>query len=122
LFGNLATCIPPAAAGACTIDSDCAAGSVCVNPTDATGAGLCQAPAPGCNFEMLLTTLNANSFDFVVPMPGNGTHEIAVMWSEFGTTNNTTNGSTLSCVGPAQVTVQQVKNFHNNSRISFTDN
>ncbi len=121
LFGNLATCIPPAPSGACTTDADCAAGSVCVNPTDVEGAGLCQAPAPGCNFEILLTTLSARSFDFVVPMPGNGSHKIAVMWSEFGTTGSTTGGTTASCVGPAEVTIQQVKNFHNDSKITFTN-
>jgi hypothetical protein len=122
LFGNLATCIPPAPVGACTIDSDCPLGDVCVNPTDGAGAGLCQAPAPGCNFQVLLTTLSAHSFDFVVPMPGNGTHNVAVVWSEVGSNKNTTNGSTMSCVGPAEITVQQVKNFHNDSRITFTSN
>lgn len=122
LFGNLTTCIPPAPSGACTTDADCATGSTCTNPTGGAGAGLCQAPAPGCNFEILLTTLSARSFDFVVPMPGNGTHNVAVMWSEIGTTKSTTGGTTASCVGPAEVTVQQVKNFHNDSKISFTSN
>jgi len=122
LFGNLATCIPPAPAGACTGDGDCAVGSICVNPTDGTGAGLCQAPAPGCNFQILLTTLTAHSFDFVVPMPGNGTHRVAVLWSEIGSNKSTTGGTTASCVGPAEVTIQQVKNFHNDSRIVFSNN
>jgi hypothetical protein len=122
LFSTLATCIPPAPSGACTTDANCLAGSTCINPTDGASAGLCQAPAPGCNFEILLTTLSAHSFDFVVPMPGNGTHNVAVVWSEIGTSRNTSNGSTASCVGPAEVTVQQVKNFHNDSKITFTNN
>ncbi len=122
LFSNLASCIPPAASGACTTDADCAVGSTCTNPTGGEGAGLCQAPAPGCNFELLITTLAAHSFDFLVPMPGNGTHRVAVMWSEIGTTGSTTGGTTASCVGPAEITVQQVKNFHNNSRITFDNN
>jgi hypothetical protein len=122
LFGNLATCVPPAPSGACTVDTDCPVGDVCVNPTDGAGAGLCQAPAPGCNFQLLLTTLAAHSFDFVVPMPGNGTHNVAVVWSEIGSNKNTTNGSTMSCVGPAEITIQQVKNFHNDSKITFTSN
>ncbi len=122
LFGNLATCIAPAPAGACTTDSDCPVGNTCTNPTDGVGAGLCQAPAPGCNFQVLLTTLSTHGFDFVVPMPGNGTHNVAVMWSEIGTTKSTAGGTTASCVGPAEITVQQVKNFHNDSRISFTNN
>lgn len=122
LFGALTNCIPPAASGACTADADCPAGSTCVNPTGDAGAGLCQAPAPGCNFEILLTTLSARSFDFVVPLPGNGVHRVAVMWSEIGATNSTSGGTTASCVGPATITVEQVKNFHNNSRINFDSN
>src|SRR5207249_5544849 len=62
------------------------------NPLDIPSGGLCQAPAPGCNFQVLLTTLSAHSFDFVVPMPGNGTHKVAVLWSEIGTTKSTTGG------------------------------
>ncbi|HJQ98694.1 MAG TPA: hypothetical protein VJ826_10310 [Candidatus Polarisedimenticolaceae bacterium] len=72
--------------------------------------------------EILLTTLSAHSFDFVVPMPGNGVQKVAVLWSEFGSTNSTTNGSTASCVGPAEVTIQQVKNFKKDSRITFSNN
>ena len=122
LFGNLTTCIPPAPSGACTIDTDCPVGNTCTNPLDIPSGGLCQAPAPGCNFDILLTTLSAHSFDFVVPMPGNGTHKVAVLWSEIGSTKSTTGGTTVSCVGPAEITVQQVKNFHNDAKISFTNN
>jgi len=112
LFGNLATCVPPAPAGICTTDADCASGSTC------TG-GLCQAPAPGCSFELLQTTLSAHSFDFVVPV-SNGTHNVVLTWGLIGT--NSTNGSTDACVGPISLTVQQVKNFKNSQTISFTSN
>lgn len=122
LFGNLTNCIPPAPNGACTSDADCPVGDACVNPTGGAGAGLCQAPAPGCNFQILLTTLSAHSFDFVVPMPGSSSHNVAVVWSEVGSNKNTTGGNTASCVGPAEVTIQQVKNFHNDSQITFTSN
>ncbi|PYT12685.1 MAG: hypothetical protein DMG59_22735 [Acidobacteria bacterium] len=119
LFGNLATCIPPPASGACTTDGDCASGSTCTNPSGGSGAGLCQAPAPGCSFELLQTTLSAHSFDFVVPV-SNGTHNVVLTWGLIG--SNSTNGSTDACVGPISLTVQQVKNFKNSQTISFTTN
>ena len=112
LFGNLAACIPPAPSGACTTNTDCSVGSVC-------NAGLCQAPAPGCNFEILLTTLSAHSFDFVVPNMKNGNHKVVMSWSMIGTDKTTIGGSTLSCVGPVTLTVQQVKNFSNDQVINF---
>jgi hypothetical protein len=55
-------------------------------------------------------------------MPGNGNHTVAVMWAEIGTNKSTTNGTTASCVGPAEITIQQVKNFHNDAKIAFTSN
>ncbi len=121
LFGNLASCIPPAPSGACTTDTDCPVGDTCVNPLGTALGGLCQAPAVGCNFQILLTTLSAHSFDFVVPV-GNGKHNVVMTWAEIGTNKSTTGGSTASCVGPVTFTVQQVKNFHNDSTISFTNN
>jgi hypothetical protein len=120
LFGNLASCIPPPiSTTACTADGDCPVGDTCVNPTGAAGAGFCQAPAPSCNFQTLLTTLSAHSFDFVVPFVGNGNHRVVMTWGEIGTNKSTTGGSTASCVGPAIVTVEQVKTFHNDSAISI---
>jgi hypothetical protein len=113
LFGQLTACQP----AACTTDAQCAAlGEGTCN------AGVCSLASPTCNFEILLTTLSAHSFDFVVPMPGNGSHKVVVTWAEVGTGNNTAGGSTASCVGPGIVTVQQVKVFKNDSAISITNN
>jgi hypothetical protein len=119
LFSQLTTC----AAAACTTDAGCAAlgEGTCVIPLGAT-SGTCSLPNPTCNFETLLTTLSAHSFDFVVPMPGNGSHNVVVTWAEIGTNNNTAGGNTASCVGPALVTVQQVKNFKNDQAIMFNSN
>ncbi len=123
LFANLATCVnTTVCTSCCTTNADCASGDVCSNPTGVADAGSCQGPAPGCNFESLLTTLSAHSFDFVVPMPGNGSHKVMMTWAEIGTNNNTVGGSTLSCVGPVTLTVQQVKNFSNDAPISFSSN
>jgi hypothetical protein len=120
LFSNLATCIPPAPRGACTRDADCSIGSVCINPTGGLLTGLCQAPAPGCNFEILLTTLSAHSFDFVVPV-GNGYHNVVMTWQKIGK-GSTAGASTLACVGPVTLTVQQVKNFSNDQTVRFDSN
>ena len=112
LFGNLANCIPPPISTTpCTADSDCPSGDICT-------VGFCQAPAPACSFEMLTTTLSAHSFDYVVPV-GNGVHQVFMTWKLLGPT---VPGTTAACVGPAEVTVQQVKGFKNNSPISFTNN
>ncbi len=139
LFGNLANCIPPPISTTqCTTDSNCPSGNTCTvqscsslvpcpgtatcsSTTEAIGTcsfGFCQAPAPACSFELLQTTLSAHSFDYVVPV-GNGVHKVFMTWKLLGPT---VTGTTAACVGPAEVTVQQVKNFKNNSPISFTSN
>ena len=118
LFGNLLSCVSTTTTQACTGNADCSnlgAGAICGN------TGFCQTPAPGCNFETLLTTLSAHSFDFVAPV-GNGTHNVVLQWGMIGTNNNTVGGSTAACVGPVSLTVQQVKNFSNTQAISFNSN
>jgi len=81
----------------------------------------CTADSTNCNFEILLTTLSAHSFDFTVPV-GNGRHRVLMQWAMIGTNNNTLGGNTAACVGPVSLTVQQVKNFSNNQEISFNTN
>ncbi len=117
LFGQLTSC----ASATCTTNDQCAAlgEGACVIPTGAV-SGTCSLPNPTCNFEILLTTLSAHSFDFVVKMPGNGTHNVYVMWGQEGSTSG--GGSIASCVGPGIVTIEQVKNFKNSQPISFTSN
>ncbi len=139
LFGNLANCIPPPLSTTqCTTDSNCPLGDTCTVssctaanaatacPSGATcdipsgsaigscSFGFCQAPAPACSFEILTTTLSAHSFDYVVPV-GNGVHQVFMTWSLLPGGS----GTTAACFGPALVTVQQVKNFKNDSMISF---
>jgi len=141
LFGNLTDCTSTITSTTCTTDNDCPLGDTCTavscssttpcpgtatcsstNTTPGTcSSSFCQAPSPTCNFEILLTTLSAHSFDFVVPV-GNGVHKVFMTWKMIGTQLSTTAGTTAACVGSAEVTVQQVKNFKNNSPISFTTN
>ncbi len=70
---------------------------------------------------MLLTTLSAHSFDFIVPV-GNGNHKVEMEWAMIGTDKNTVGGDTLSCAGPVTLTVQQVKHFQNDGPITFNSN
>ena len=116
LLGNLASCLKTITTTACTTNADCASfgpSEICLN-------GVCQEPTPGCNFEILLTTLSAHSSDFVVPV-GNGDHKVLMHWAEIGK-NNSVGEATLSCVGPVTLTVQQVKNFSNDQQIIFNTN
>jgi hypothetical protein len=116
LFGNLTTCVSVPTSLLCSTDADCPSGDACGT------TGVCMAPAPGCSFDMLLTTLSAHSYDYVVPNMTNGNHKVVMQWGMIGTNNNTSGGNTEACVGPVSLTVQQVKNFHNTQAISFTSN
>ncbi len=116
LFGNIATCVSVPTATPCSTNADCPSGDVCGT------TGVCMAPAPGCSFDILLTTLSAHSYDYVVPNMTNGSHTVVMQWGMIGTNNNTVGGNTQACVGPVSLTVQQVKNFHNTQTISFTSN
>jgi hypothetical protein len=116
LFGNLSTCVSVPTSLLCSTDTDCPSGDSCGT------TGVCMAPAAGCSFETLMTTLSAHSYDYVVPNMTNGTHKVVMQWGMIGTNNNTSGGSTEACVGPVSLTVQQVKNFHNSQTISFTSN
>ncbi len=121
-----AACIVPAPGSPSTCPggatASCVSGSGTPGSAGTCTTGLCQAPAAGCNFEILLTTLGAHTFDWVVRMPGNGSHLVAMTWALIGQNQNTTNGSTAACVGPVKFGVMQVKNFKNDSTITFNTN
>lgn len=65
--------------------------------------------ALNCNLELILSTLSAHSFDFVAGDVGGGTHTVKVEW-QFEDSDGT-GGNAAACVGPAVLTVQQVKTF-----------
>ena len=114
-------CVVPTVT-ACTTTADCAVGQACVNPTGGAGAGLCNQVAgvanPLCNFELILSTLSAHSFDFVVPVGKGKPHTVTAEWSVIGLpANNTGNSTVNSCVGPGIITVEQVKVFNNSGAL-----
>ena len=68
-----------------------------------------------CSLELIPATLSMNSGDFVVGDVGGGAHNIKVEWRfEDG---NTTGGNAAACVGPAVITVEQVKTFQQSGGI-----
>jgi len=81
--------------------------------SSSTGPGVCLNDL--CNFELILSTLSAHSFDFVVPVGSGKPHTITTTWSTIGNPNN----NAISCVGPGIVTVSQVKVFNNSGSLSF---
>ncbi len=104
----------------CTTTADCATGQTCINPTGGIDAGLCNQVAgvanAACNFELILSTLSAHSFDFVIPIEQKKSHIVTATWSVIGS-NNTGNSSVDACVGPGILTVQQVKVFNNSGAL-----
>jgi hypothetical protein len=126
LFSQLAACTLQTTTTACTVDADCAllgASATCNNPTGGIGTGLCVIPFsnPLCNFELILSTLSAHSFDFVVPVDNKKPHKVTASWKVIGS-GVVGDSSVASCVGPGVLTVTQTKVFHNSGSLTFTAN
>jgi hypothetical protein len=117
LFSQLSEC-QLVTSTVCTTTADCPTGDTCNNPTGAAGAGTCTAPNPLCNFDLILSTLSAHSFDFVVPVGIGKPHVVTTSWSTVGA-GIVGNSKVASCVGPGIVTVTQVKTFNNSGSLSF---
>ena len=121
LFSQISTCFATITGTTCTIDSDCAflgAGYTCNNPTGAAGGGVCvSGPNPLCNFDLILSTLSAHSFDFVVPVDNKKPHVVEAVWKVIGAGASSGNASVLSCVGPGILTVTQEKVFNNSGAL-----
>ncbi len=122
LFNEIATCVPAPTGQTCTTDADCTtvpAGSTvyCNNPGGAPGGGTCQAFSSNCDFGLILSTLSAHAFNFVVTVPG-GSYDVNAVWELFGV--STTGRSTVgACVGPGTLTVTQTKVFSKSGSITF---
>jgi hypothetical protein len=117
LFSQLSAC-QLVTSTACTTTADCPTGDTCNNPTGGSGTGVCTAPNPLCNFDLILSTLSAHSFDFVVPVGVGKPHVVTTSWSTVGA-GTVGNAQVASCVGPGIVTVTQVKTFNNSGSLAF---
>ena len=120
LFSQLAAC-QLVTSTVCTTTADCPTGDTCNNPTGLSGAGLCVVPNPLCNFDLILSTLSAHSFDFVVSVDNKKPHVVDASWSIIGA-GVKGSGSVASCVGPGVLTVTQTKVFNNSGALTFTSN
>lgn len=69
-----------------------------------------------CNFDLILSTLSAHNYDFVVPV-GQGKHVVQATWSVIGAGASNGNASVASCVGPGILTVTQEKVFNNSGAL-----
>ncbi len=118
LFSQLSECTMAPTTTTCTADADCASlgtGFTCSIPAGAA-SGVCVGPNPLCDFDLVLSTLSAHSYDFVAQVP-NGPHTIRASWSTIGEGVNPNH--TESCVGPGVLTVTQTKVFQQNGTLSF---
>jgi hypothetical protein len=123
LFSQISTCFGTVTTTACTVDADCSAlgaGFLCNNPTGNTLAGVCvSGPNPLCNFDLILSTLSAHSFDFVVPVDNKKPHVVEASWKVIGAGASNGNSSVTSCVGPGILTVTQTKVFNNSGSLTL---
>jgi len=79
----------------------------------------CATAAEECNFDLILSTLSAHSYDYIAQVP-NGSHTITATWSTIGEVNgNGQNSHVDSCVGPGVLTVTQTKLFQQNGTLGF---
>jgi hypothetical protein len=106
------TCSNPLG-GTCSNPALCTVGSTC---TISTGA--CIGPNPLCDFTLILSTLSAHSFDFVVPVGLGKPHTVTTSWTISGTPTSSSS-SVMGCVGPGVETVTQVKVFNNSGALTF---
>lgn len=98
----------------CTTTADCATGQACINGVCNQVAGVANQL---CNFDLILSTLSAHSFDFVIPVDNKKPHTVSAEWSVIGAGPSSKNASVASCVGPGILTVTQTKVFNNSGAL-----
>jgi len=118
LFSQLTECTMAPTTIACAADGDCSSlgtGFTCSMKAPAT-TGVCVGPNPLCDFDLILSTLSAHSFDFVVPVGKGKPHRVEATWSVIGS-GATSGAHVASCVGPGILTVTQYKVFNNSGAL-----
>lgn len=113
LFSQLTECTTTTACNL-TTGVTCPTNFTC---SAAAGPGVCLNNL--CNFELILSTLSAHSFDFVINKLGTGSHTITASWSVVGQGAGN-GGNVASCVGPGDLLVTQFKVFQNSGALSFS--
>ncbi len=116
LFSQLTACTAAPTTIACSATLPCPTGDTC----DLV-AGFCTAPNPLCNFDLILSTLSAHSFDFVASVDNKKPHVVVASWKPIGA-GIVGDSHVASCVGPGILTVTQTKVFNNSGSLSFSSN
>src|SRR2546422_9978249 len=116
LFSQLTACTAAPTTIACSASLPCPTGDTCDLTT-----GFCTAPNPLCNFDLILSTLSAHSFDFVASVDNKKPHVVVASWKPIGS-GIVGDSHTASCVGPGILTVTQTKVFNNSGSLSFSSN
>ncbi len=75
----------------------------------------CATATTPCNFDLVISTLSAHSYNFVVQVPG-GPHTLTAEWSVVNA-SSTPDSHVAACVGPGNITVTQTKVFSNSGGI-----
>lgn len=122
LFNEIGSCVPTVTATACTTDSDCSGLSTttlnafCNNPSGGTNTGTCETYPSDCNFDLILSTLSAHAYNFIVVPPSSGTYTVTANWSLIGISTNGS-ASVAACTGPGTLTALQAKVFNNSGSL-----
>lgn len=103
LFNVVTTCALAGTTPAACCTNGPGGTSTCTDPADIVTCSV-------CSIQLILSTLSAHSFDFVVPV-GGGNHTLTASWGVFGSAS--TGAKVGACVGPGIITVEQVKVFNN---------
>ena len=115
-FSQIASCAVIPTTTACSADADCAGLNTAAATFSCVG-GFCQGIPNACNLDLILSTLSARSFNFVVQVPG-GQHTVKAVWKLTGV-NTSGNANVAACTGPGTLTVTQTKIFNNSGAITF---
>jgi len=115
LFSQISECAATNTTTACTTDSDCASLNTSTESYSCVG-GYCQGTNTACNIDLILSTLSAHSFNFIVSVPG-GNHTINATWSLIGV-KTTGSANVAACTGPGTLTVMQGKVFNNSGSVT----
>lgn len=117
LFSQLTECTAFNSGTACTPTADDCSTSVGPGFTCSPTTATCVGPNPSCDFDLILSTLSAHSFNFVVTVP-KGQHTINAVWKLTGVSTSG-QSSVAACTGPGDLTLTQVKVFNNSGAIDF---
>jgi len=127
----------PAGPGTLGVVYDARFQQLSTNVFDAISACSTTTSSPGCFIDLVLSTLSAHTMDFVAPNVGGGSHALKVTTEMDCFVNTVVNGvitpvqtscdnppfspnSAAACEGPGVLTVEQVKNFSNDSTICIS--